>query len=52
MDYMVNAGLGKENIQIDVSRKHLAPKRLDRCASGDKTCLCRGRNSENTVIAV
>lgn len=25
MDYMVNAGLQKENIRIDVSRKHLAP---------------------------
>lgn len=25
MDYMVNAGLEKENIKIDVSRKHLAP---------------------------
>ena len=25
MDYMVNAGLGKEDIRIDVSRKHLAP---------------------------
>ncbi|MGB9927403.1 MAG: hydantoinase/oxoprolinase family protein [Methanosarcina sp.] len=26
MDYMFNAGLAKEKIQIDVSRKHLAPK--------------------------
>ncbi|AKB13506.1 N-methylhydantoinase A/oxoprolinase/acetone carboxylase, beta subunit [Methanosarcina thermophila] len=25
MDYMVNAGLQKENIRIDVSRRHLAP---------------------------
>lgn len=25
MDYMVNAGLGKEDIRIDVSKKHLAP---------------------------
>lgn len=25
MDYMINAGLGKEDIRIDVSRKHLAP---------------------------
>ena len=25
MDYMMNAGLEKENIKIDVSRKHLAP---------------------------
>ena len=25
MDYMINAGLGKEKIRIDVSRKHLAP---------------------------
>jgi N-methylhydantoinase A/oxoprolinase/acetone carboxylase beta subunit len=26
MDYMINAGLGKEDIRIDVSRKHLSPK--------------------------
>ncbi|MCQ1535151.1 hydantoinase/oxoprolinase family protein [Methanosarcina sp. KYL-1] len=26
MDYMINAGLEKENIRIDVSKKHLAPK--------------------------
>jgi N-methylhydantoinase A/oxoprolinase/acetone carboxylase beta subunit len=26
MDYMVNAGLGKEDIKIDVSRKHLSPR--------------------------
>lgn len=25
MDYMISAGLGKEDIRIDVSRKHLAP---------------------------
>ncbi len=25
MDYMINAGLGKEDIRIDVSRKHLSP---------------------------
>jgi len=25
MDYMIGAGLGKEDIRIDVSRKHLAP---------------------------
>ncbi|MFZ2498305.1 hydantoinase/oxoprolinase N-terminal domain-containing protein [Methanosarcina sp.] len=25
MDYMINAGLGKEKIKIEVSRKHLAP---------------------------
>lgn len=26
MDYMNNAGLGKENIKIEMSKKHLAPK--------------------------
>jgi N-methylhydantoinase A/oxoprolinase/acetone carboxylase beta subunit len=26
MDYMINAGLGKEDIRIDVSRKHLSPR--------------------------
>jgi hypothetical protein len=24
--YMINAGLGKEDIRIDVSRKHLSPR--------------------------
>jgi hypothetical protein len=26
MDYMVSAGLQKENIKIDVSQRHLAPR--------------------------
>jgi N-methylhydantoinase A/oxoprolinase/acetone carboxylase beta subunit len=26
MDYMINAGLGKEDIRIDLSRKHLSPR--------------------------
>lgn len=26
MDYMINAGLGKEDIRIDVSRRHLSPR--------------------------
>lgn len=28
MDYMINAGLGKEDIRIDVSKKHLSPGSL------------------------
>ena len=47
MDYMVSAGLGKENIKIDVSRKHLAPRWLDGCTPGNKTCFRRSRGSEN-----